>query len=170
MKHLFYAAILLASVSCRSDEFVEVRYLGYIFKVPEGPSIVATTGDENNTLIFKYGEAQGTESILFSSNENDPLFDSFQKSEGCDYPAFLDELFTQQENTVCDPQQLEAFSKVLLQGTEHGVWQGADMRIYFALGDDRSFLIFGGDDTRNVKIESGFLTEQQLRALVSNYL
>lgn len=169
-KYLLCVTLLLVSLSCYSDESIEVRYMGFVFMVPENPSIVATNGDENNTLIIKYGDPKGSESVIFSNHEDDPLFDELSSGEGCDYRTFMDELFNRKGNPVCDRQQLEAFERVMLQDSEYGMWASSELDIYYVIGDDRSFLIITDEDGRHVKIESGHLNEQQLRAVVSRYL
>lgn len=170
-KSIVFLITLIASSFCFASTKLEIRYIGYTFNIPESPNVVAVTGDVNSTLIFKYGEPHGPESLIFSNTDNDPVLKDLIKGEGCNYRVFLRELFKQTKNTVCDQELLVPFGDLLFRDAEYGTWPGTEgLDVYYVIGKDRSSVIITGENRKSVKIEAGFLSQDQLEEVVSDYI
>lgn len=171
IKNILLCIFTLASPLCIASTEVEVRYLGYTFNLSESPSIVAANGDVSNTMIFKFDGSGESGSVIFSNPDNDPALKELMKGEGCDYRAFIGELFDPTENPVCDQEILRQFGAFFFNNAEHGSWSSQEgIEIYYLASENRSSIMLVGAERKSVKIESGYYSLEQLKTMVLPYL
>lgn len=143
---------------------LHIVYQDFDFYVPENPTTIGYLGTENNILIAKYSDKPGEKVIGFSV-END------MNTAGCK----PDQFFASATNEVgvdCDKSSMEAFRHVFVDNREVGAWNGEEYNFYYFVADNMSTVFVTGDEPASIilKIDSNFLTRQQIKQVVTKYL
>ena len=170
IKMFFISPLFIISSFAFSRGSIDFRYMGYVFKIPDKPAIIASEGRKDNFVNFQYGKAGSNKFLSFINVDSEPLIQELDKRTDCDYQVFLNDVFNQNKNSSCDEKELSTFYNVMLHDTDYGEWSASGIDVYYIIGEKKSFLILTGEDKRNINIDTGFLSKKQLKKVVSHYV
>lgn len=144
---------------------VDLRYSGFQFNVPSGAEAIGSTGGNDNFLVIRYGPDKGKKYLAFTNMTHDESLEY-----GCAPAKFYAVVFSADEEAGCNEEQVSYFRRIFLSDDESSVWNGLDAVVYYtgASGIKYLFLVKGG--SRLIKIDSDFLSEKELKKVVSVYL
>jgi hypothetical protein len=143
----------------------QLSYVGHLFAIPANASVILSTGGEENILILRYGAAKGERYLGFSDMAADRSLDL-----GCRPSAFFAAVFADGVDTGCNKEGIDAFQKVFVDAKDTGVWSGEKLTVYYSISDDHSFLFAFDKSDKAFKIDTDFLTKNDLKDLVSGAL
>lgn len=152
-----------SSVAFSGDSFKFI-YAGFDFILPENQSVIGSMGGGDNIIIFRYGDVVGEKYISFTNMTNDENI-----NYGCDAKEFFNDSFSFKKETSCNNDQLTAFQSVFLLNRDYGVW-GKEKNVYFSFDLSESIVFVLGKDGSVVKIDSDFLSKEELKDILSNYV
>lgn len=170
MKSLFFIVLVSFSVwsgmVAATANKTDVHYGGHVFSVPVSPYVIALLGSgEERALILRYGEVKGEKYLAFSGVESNEDMDY-----GCAVDVFFNALFTGVDAMSCNSDVLEAFAAVFIRQHVVGKWEGNTLTAYFSMGDEQSFVFLLNGVGAIIKIDSDFLSKEELKTLVENAL
>lgn len=158
---------IFSAVACASsdNDRVDLRYSGFQFDVPRGAEAIGSTGGKDNFLVLRYGQEKGKKYLAFTDMTND---DSVEY--GCAPSKFYVAVFSADADADCNGEQVSAFRKVFMNDGEGSVWKGGDTAVYYTVASGMKYLFLVNEGGRVIKIDSDFLTERDLKKVVSGYL
>ncbi|WP_205624602.1 hypothetical protein [Marinobacter nanhaiticus] len=163
-RFLLAMSCLLIFSGCATRSDVEASYSGLNFHIPSNVVAVGSAGGDDNFLGFKYSTKPGEQFIAFTKEG------SFGTG-GCDYPSFFRQVLKLEDSGACDISAVESFRKVFDVSDASGVWQAGQHDAYYFPADDGKIFVFLVLDGRTVvKIDSDFLDEKGMKAVLSDQL
>lgn len=163
---IFLFSIFSAMACASSDnDRVDLRYSGFQFDVPRGAEAIGSTGGKDNFLVLRYGQDKGKKYLAFTDMTNDESVEY-----GCAPAKFYVAVFSADADAGCNGEQISAFRKVFLTDGESAVWKGDNAVVYYAVSSGMKYLFLVKDGSRVIKIDSDFLSETDLKKVVSGYL
>lgn len=160
---LLFILLLPLSLSASEKDF-RIVYGGLDFYIPKNPNVVGYLGTDSEILIAKYSEEPGKDIVGFS-------LDKEVNTGGCKPEVFLKSFLSKNESE-CDPEALDSFRYVFMKDRESGVWSSGNKEIFYFIGSEKStvFLIGKRSDNSMYKIESNFLSKEEIKDIFSSYL
>ena len=143
----------------------QLSYGGHLFAIPANASVILNAGGDENILILRYGAAKGKRYLGFSDMAADRSLDL-----GCRPSTFFAAVFADGTAAGCNKEGIDAFQKVFVETKETGVWSGEKLTVYYSISDDHSFLFAFDKSGKAFKIDTDFLTKNELKDLVSGAL
>ncbi|SDU15977.1 hypothetical protein [Halopseudomonas salegens] len=170
MKKVFFVLFLsFAVISCKAlatPAKTDLHYSGHVFSVPVNAHVIAVLGDGDETmLVLRYGPEKGERYLAFSDIEDDK-----DASYGCEPSVFFAALFTEAPGEGCSADMLSSFNDVFVKQHDVGKWEGDKLTVYFSIGEELSFLFAFDAAGESIKIDTDFLSKEELKALVDSAL
>jgi len=144
--------------ACGATDDIQLHYNGHSFSVPASPLVIASPGVKENMLILRYGSERGKRYIGFSDINSDQSL-----RLGCASSDFFAAVFAGGDGSGCDAEQVAAFKKTFVNDRETGSFQTKKMTVYYSIGNDLSFLFAFDKENTAIKIDSDFLSKEQLK-------
>lgn len=89
---------------------------------------------------------------------------------GCKPALFFKAVFADDVDADCSQDEVAAFKKVFILGQDAGKWLGDRLTIYHSVGASQSFLFAFDGSGRTIKIDTDFLSKDELKAVVNGAL
>lgn len=138
-----------------------VHFAGLAFTLPAQPMIMATANKRADFLVVEYSAEPGRDYVAFSQEA--------RIDNSCSSEAFFQAVLKPAQNTACDRQAVAIFSQQFAHQYPAQRGSGAERdAYYFQTDDQRKFVFIPLSADKLLKIDSDFLSEQQLRGLVGN--
>lgn len=137
-----------------------VLFAGLAFTLPAQPMMMATANKRADFLVVKYNAEPGRDYVAFSQEA--------QIDNSCSSEAFFQAVLKPAQNTACDRQAVAIFTQQFAHQYPAQHWSSAERNAYYFQTDDqRKFVFIPLSADKLLKIDSDFLSEQQLRGLLS---
>lgn len=163
--HLFITVLLTLALctGCQAQpaNSVEpvVHFAGLAFTLPAQPMMIATANQRADFLVVKYSTEPGRDYVAFSQET--------RIDNSCPSEAFFQAVLKPAQNTACDRQAVSIFTEQFAHQYPAQHWSGAERdAYYFQTDDQRKFVFIPLSADKLLKIDSDFLSQQQLRSLL----
>ena len=136
-----------------------VHFAGLAFTLPAQPMVIATANQRADFLVVKYSTEPGRDYVAFSQEA--------RIDNSCPSEAFFQAVLKPAQNTTCDHQAVAIFTQQFAHKYPAQHWFSAEHNAYYFQTDDqRKFVFIPLSADKLLKIDSDFLSEQQLRSLL----
>jgi hypothetical protein len=166
MKAFFIFAIMSIiplSLSASGND-LRIVYGELDFYIPNNPSVIGYLGTDSEILIAKYSDEPGKSIVGFS-------VDKEVNTGGCSPRVFFKSALSKSA-TECDAQAIESFRYVFMKNRDSGIWSSGNKEFFYFIGPDKStvFLVEEGAGEKTYKIESNFLSKEEIKEIFISHL
>lgn len=156
---------LIFSTGCQSPHMNNseptVLFAGLSFSLPAQPKVIAMPNGRGSFLLFKYSYQPSRDYVAFNLEA--------AIDESCSSEEFFQAAVNPDKNTLCNSHAVTAFTQQFADQYPAELWPSAKhSAYYFQTNDQRQFVFIPLAADKLLKIDSDFLSKQQLRGLVGN--
>lgn len=159
MLRMVLASILLSLPLCVfSQSNIELVYSELKLRLPGQFTLIGALGDmgeQEDILVFRYGDKLGKNYIAFSDMTNDASIDY-----GCSINVFYNDLFSNNLDSRCNHENLDLMRKVFIENKEVSVWTINGYVLNYSSGKNKSFAFVSGRNGKLIGIESDFIDKK----------
>lgn len=162
LKFGFSVLLLLFSINAFAKTNVELVYSDLRLEIPGNFSVVGDAGDNQNILIFRYGDELGKRFLAFSDMTNDQTI-----SYGCPASVFFKHVFFVMDKSECNQDNVKIMRESFVYGRHVETWSENKYSIAYSGDKDKSYVFIIGDNGKLVKLDSDFLDYESFRKIVN---
>lgn len=140
---------------------VELVYSDLRFEIPGNFSVVGHAGNNQNILIFRYGDELGKRFLAFSDMTNDKTI-----NYGCPVSTFFKGVFFNSDNPECDQDNIKLMQESFVEGRDVDKWSSGEYSIVYSGDNKKSYIFLIGDNGKLVKLDSDFLEGEAFKKVV----
>jgi hypothetical protein len=153
--------LLLFSISAFSKTDIELVYSDIRFKIPGNFSVVGDAGDNQNILIFRYGDELGKRFLAFSDMTNDQTI-----NYGCLPSVFFNNVFFDIDKSGCNQDNIKLMQESFVEGRQVETWSSNEYSIVYSGDKEKSYIFIIGDNGKLLKVDSDFLDNESFKKMV----
>lgn len=161
LKTGFFIVLSFFCVGAFAKTNVELVYSDLRFEIPGNFSVVGDAGDNQNILIFRYGDELGKRFLGFSDMTNDKTI-----NYGCPASTFFKGVFFNSDNPECDQDNIKLMQESLVEGRDVDKWSSGEYSIVYSGDNKKSYIFLIGDNGKLVKLDSDFLEGEAFKKIV----
>lgn len=161
LKTGFFIVLSFFYVSAFAKANVELVYSDLRFEIPGNFSVVGDAGDNQNILIFRYGDELGKRFLAFSDMTNDKTI-----NYGCPASTFFKGVFFNSDNPECDQDNIKLMQESFVEGRDVDKWSSGEYSIVYSGDNKKSYIFLIGDNGKLVKLDSDFLEGEAFKKVV----
>lgn len=156
---------LLLSTSCQLQPVTSettTHFAGLQFQLPAQPVVIALAKDQSDFLLFKYSHTKGKDYLAFTQES--------RIDESCTSEQFFHAVLNPAQSTLCDSHAIAVFTQQFANFYSAEHWQYSGRSAYYLQTDDkRRFVFIPLSADQLLKIDTDYLSKQQLRILLKPY-
>lgn len=157
----FFILLSFFSISAFAKTGVELVYSDLRFEIPGNFSVVGDAGDNQNILIFRYGDELGKRFLAFSDMTNDKTI-----NYGCPSSTFFKTVFFDTDKPECDQDNVKLMQESFVEGRDVERWSSGEYSIVYSGDKEKSYIFIIGDNGKLVKVDSDFLESESIKKVV----
>lgn len=162
LKSILLICSLLVSTSAIASENIKFIYENAEFHIPANISALASVGDEQNVIIVKYGDTAGQNFIGFTDMTKDSNIDF-----GCSTKQLIISTFGTTITGHCNQEGVLAMRANFVENSYVETWSINNHTVHYSRNKEKSFVFITDDTDKVFKIDSDFLTLEQIKVLVA---
>lgn len=162
LKFGFSILLLFFSINAFAKTNVELVYSDLRFKIPGNFSVVGDAGDNQNILIFRYGDVLGKRFLAFSDMTNDQTI-----NYGCPASIFFKHVFFVTEKSECNQDNVKIMQESFVEDRYVETWSENEYSIVYSGDKEKSYVFIIGDNGKLVKLDSDFLDNESFKKIVN---
>jgi hypothetical protein len=161
LKTGFFIILSFFSISAFAKTNVELIYSDLKFEIPGNFSVVGDAGDNQNILIFRYGDELGKRFLAFSDMTNDKTI-----NYGCPPSTFFKTVFLDTDKSECNQDNVKIMQESFVEGRDVERWSSGEYSIVYSGDEEKSYIFIIGNNGKLVKVDSDFLESESIKKVV----